>query len=209
MSISHGYATLAEIKNYLRITDTLDDTLLELCVETSSRMIDQATNRRFYADTTATTRTYPAYTPNLVYIDDLSSTDGLSVAIDTNGSGTFAQAWTRGTHYQLEPLNALADGSPVRAIRAIRGQVFPISVPTFWPQAFAAQALVSVTGKWGFPTVPTQIKMATLIQSSRLWKRPDSPLGVAGFGEMGAITLRRIDPDVHALIAPFALQAVF
>jgi hypothetical protein len=37
----------------------------------------------------------------------------------------------------------------------------------------------------------------------RLFKRYDSPLGVAGFGDIGAIRVGRIDPDVDALIMPF------
>jgi hypothetical protein len=209
MSIANGYATLADVKNALRITDTYDDTLLELCVETASRSIDQACNRRFYADASASERFYPAHTPNLVYIDDLATLSGLVVKIDSTGTGSFAQTWTLGEHYQAEPLNALAEGIPVRALRTIRGAILPVSTPTYWPQAFSGQALVSVTGRWGFPVVPTQIKMATILQAARLFKRPDSPLGVAGFGEMGAITVRNIDPDVRALISPFAVQAVY
>jgi hypothetical protein len=45
--------------------------------------------------------------------------------------------------------------------------------------------------------------MATILLSTRLYKRMDSPLGVAGIGELGVIRVSRIDPDIDALIMPF------
>jgi hypothetical protein len=39
--------------------------------------------------------------------------------------------------------------------------------------------------------------------ASRLFKRNDSPLGVAGFGDMGVMRVSRFDPDIEALIAPY------
>ena len=60
MAISNGYATLTEIKLFLGITDSVDDTLLEGMVEAASRSIDRMANRRFYLDATATARLYRA-----------------------------------------------------------------------------------------------------------------------------------------------------
>jgi hypothetical protein len=51
--------------------------------------------------------------------------------------------------------------------------------------------------------VPTAIKFATILLSSRLYKRMDSPLGVAGMGDIGVVRVSRIDPDIDALIQPF------
>jgi len=51
--------------------------------------------------------------------------------------------------------------------------------------------------------VPIQIVQATVILGSRIFKRNDSPLGVAGFGEIGVIRVGRFDPDVEAMIMPF------
>jgi len=48
MAITNGYATLAEIKAYMSISDTTDDSLLENLVESASRSIDRIANRRFY-----------------------------------------------------------------------------------------------------------------------------------------------------------------
>ena len=52
--------------------------------------------------------------------------------------------------------------------------------------------------------IPIAITQACVIQASRIFKRLDSPLGVAGFGELGAISVTRdIDPDVAQLVGPY------
>jgi hypothetical protein len=63
---------------------------------------------------------------------------------------------------------------------------------------------VKLTAVYGWPSVPIAIKQACVIQSSRIYKRLDSPLGVAGFGDLGAIRVTRdLDPDVAQLVAPY------
>jgi hypothetical protein len=39
--------------------------------------------------------------------------------------------------------------------------------------------------------------------AQRQFKRYDSPLGVAGVGDLGVMRISRIDPDVQALVSPF------
>jgi hypothetical protein len=57
--ITNGYATLAEVKAAARITDTIDDGLLETAIESSSRDIDAYTERVFFnTGATAVTRIY-------------------------------------------------------------------------------------------------------------------------------------------------------
>lgn len=51
--------------------------------------------------------------------------------------------------------------------------------------------------------VPAAIKLATLIQATRLMKRRDSPEGALGFADVGVIRLSGKDPDVAALLEPF------
>ena len=58
MTIVNGYATLAGVKDYLKIDDSIDDALLEQIIEAASRSIDQIANRSFYLDAAATSRTY-------------------------------------------------------------------------------------------------------------------------------------------------------
>jgi hypothetical protein len=66
------------------------------------------------------------------------------------------------------------------------------------------RATVRVEGTFGWDAVPDAIREATILQSSRLYTRLDSPLGVAGFGDMGAMRVSfKGDPDVAMLLAPF------
>lgn len=192
MAITNGYCSLSEVKASLRITDSVDDSLLELAVEAASREIDQATERTFYNMGTAT-RYFVARDPYFTEIDDLISLDTLKT--DPDGDNSYSVTWAAGD-YQLEPLNGFVGGviSPATGIRARDTYLFPME---------EEEALVEVRGVWGWSSVPVSIKQATVILASRIFKRNDSPLGVAGFGDLGVIRVGKLDPDVEALIHSF------
>jgi len=191
MAITNGYATLAQVKAAMRITDNVDDDLLETAIESASRQIDGHCERRFY--TTATTR---IYTPNdsfICEVDDLVSITSLKTSSDVDGS--FDTTWAS-TDYQLEPLNGIAGGMDVSytQIRATGDYLFPLS---------GGEATVQVIGTFGWDNVPSDIEQACIILSQRQYKRYDSPLGVAGIGDIGIIRVSRIDPDVASILAPY------
>jgi hypothetical protein len=191
MAITNGYCTLAQIKNSAGITDSVDDDLLELAVEAASREIDWATERQFFQ--TSATR---VYTPRDSYVTDIDDLVAVTtIKTSSAADGTFDTTWDT-TDYQLEPLNGLAGGivSPANSIRAVGDYNFPMS---------GGEATVQVVGTFGFSSVPTQITQATVLLGSRIFKRNDSPLGVAGFGDIGVIRVGRLDPDVEVMIAPF------
>lgn len=50
--------------------------------------------------------------------------------------------------------------------------------------------------------VPDNLREATKMLASRLFRRRLSPEGVAGFGDFGAVRVTRVDPDIEALITP-------
>lgn len=198
MAITNGYATLTDVKNALRITDALDDSLLETAIESASRMIDGYTARTFYNAGTAV-RNFAATDDLTCIIDDAIS---VTTVQSTDEIGDSYTTWAA-TDYQLEPLNSRSDGlyMPYTGIRAVNDYAFPV---------VDQQALVRITAVWGWASVPTAIKQATIIQASRLFKRLDSPLGVAGFGDMGAIRVGRyLDPDVEQLAMPFRIMRNF
>jgi len=197
MAITNGYCTLAELKGALRITDTVDDTLLETAINSASRAIDGACERTFYDEGTDT-RLYLPADSFLTEIDDLQSLTSLKTSPDGE---TFSVTWTA-TDYQLEPLNGKAGGitTPFTRIRAVGDYVFP-----FWDfnNVNHYEATVEVTGTWGFASIPDVINQATIIYAMRQFKRYDSPLGIAGFGDIGAMRVSRIDPDIESMIMPF------
>lgn len=197
MTITNGYASLNQLKAAVRITDSIDDSLLNMAIESASRMIDAECDRSFFSSGTATRDFVPndAYT---VDTDDL--TEIVSVKIDDAGEGTFPITLTT-TDYQAEPLNQRVSGNvfPVYRLRMIGDYLLPM---------WGKQATVRIQGVYGFTPLPIQITQATIIQASRIYKRLDSPLGVAGFGDMGAIRVGKVDPDVAQLIRPFKKYAV-
>jgi hypothetical protein len=192
MAITNGYCTLAQIKAAIRLTDALDDTLLEMAVESASRMIDAECDRNFYASGTAT-RDFQPNDEYTVDVDDLSSI--VSVKLDDAGELTFLITLET-NDYQIEPLNQRVSGNffPISRLRMVGEYLLPI---------YKKQATVRIQGVYGFTPTPIQVTQATVIQASRIFKRLDSPLGVAGFGDMGAIRVGKVDPDVSMLIRPF------
>jgi hypothetical protein len=192
------YAQLDDLKSLLRIpaSDTVDDAQLTRSIEAASRRIDGVCDRIFYQEPTATARVYDATNLASVSIDDVSTLDGFVVKVDDGFD--YATTLVLDVDFRVEPLNNLSKGLPVYRLVSLSG-IFPRST---------VRPGVQVTARWGFPSVPTAITEATLLMAGRLFKRGDSLLGVAGFTDMGVITVRGVDPDVDHLIQPFRRMAV-
>ncbi len=200
MAIVNGYATLSEVKAAARITDDIDDSLLETAIESSSRDIDAYTERVFFnTGATAVTRIYIPENIYLLETDDIIAVT--SIKSDTTGEGGFDQTWAS-TDYQLEPLNGLAGGiaTPFTRVRAVGDYLWPIYEPR---DINAGQASVQIVARFGFASIPSAIKQATILSSLRAYKRYESPTGVLGFSDMGVVRVGRLDPDVERLIQPY------
>jgi len=201
MAITNGYCSLADVKAAARITDTIDDTLLELSIESASREIDSYTERVFYS--TGGTPVARVYIPQDIYLvetDDIISVT--TVKSDSAGDGTFDITWAA-TDFQLEPLNGRAGGidTPATRIRAIGDYLWPVYEPR---NVNSNQASVQVTGVFGFATVPTAVRQACILSALRQYKRYESPTGVLGFSDIGAVRVgTKLDPDVERMIQPY------
>ena len=195
MAITNGYCTLSEIKERLLWPsgrDDSQDTTLERSIEASSRWIDGYCGRRFYADTDNATRYYTAVdTRTLFLADDVVSIGTL--ATDGDGDRTYEDTWSA-TDYDLQPLNAAADGEPYTSIA-----VTPQGNYSFSTQPKG----VEIYGKFGL-ACPADVKEACLMQALRIYKRKDAPFGVLGTTELGKLqTMAKIDVDVKVLLAPW------
>lgn len=196
MAITNGYCTLADVKAALRITDTIDDALLENSINSASRMIDQYCNRYFYSTSAGEVRYYKANDGFTCWIDDAQSIS--EVKTSSTDPLIFDTTWDV-ADYQVMPANRWANGAyyPITAITATDNLLFPV---------WADIALVKITGTFGWSSVPEPIKFACIIQASRLFKRLESPLGVAGVSDIGIMRVgANIDGDVAQLINPFRL----
>lgn len=195
--MANEYSTLANLKLFLTVeaSDTTRDTLLGIALEVASRSIDDYTGRRFYLDGAASARIFNPRRRQSFWsdggtleVDDIGSTTGLLVETGTVTIGGFGNAVDVTNEIDQYPENALARGLAVN--RLLRPVGF-ISSP---------YDRIRVTARWGWPAVPPEVVQATLIQASRLFKRKDSPEGVLGSADWGAVRVSQMDPDVKALV---------
>lgn len=191
-----NYCTVDQLKAALRITDSVDDTLLTNAIDAASRFVDGHCQRDFGAASGTATKDYiPSGLMERLPI--LDATAVLSVKIDDDLDGSFATTLVAGVDYQLEPVN-----SEVSGLDWPYTSIVPIE-DGYWPIEYGRKT-VRVEATYGWPAVPAAVEQATLMQASRLFARLDSPLGVAGFGEMGAMRVSfKVDPDVAMLLNPF------
>jgi hypothetical protein len=206
MAITNGYATLTEIKNYMSISDSTDNDLLENLVESASRSIDRIANRRFYLDSTASARLYRAYSNIFVFVDDIGTTSNLVVAMDEDGNGTYSKTLTLNTDYILDPLTSQSLNRPFT-------QLTMVSNTESWPifPGITSNGLrpgVQVTARWGWPSVPDDINMACLILTADLYKRKDAPGGILGLGDLGVVRMSPIGRDVTAMVRAYKKEVI-
>jgi hypothetical protein len=206
MAITNGYATLAEIKGYMSISDNTDNDLLENLVESASRSIDRIANRRFYLDATASARLYRAYSNIFVFVDDIGSTSGLIVKTDEDGNGTYSKTLTLNTDFILDPLTSQSLNRPFT-------QLTMVSNTESWPifPGITSNGLrpgVQVTAKWGWPAVPDDLNMACLILTADLYKRKDAPGGILGLGDLGVVRMSPIGRDVTAMVRAYKKEVI-
>jgi hypothetical protein len=127
-------------------------------------------------------------------VDDLTSIT--SIEIDEDLDDSFSTT-LRPIDFLPLPVNARSGGLEFPFTR-IRPQE-----DGYWPTAYG-RATVRVVGMFGWPETPDAVREATILQASRLFTRLDSPLGIAGFGDMGGMRVSfKGDPDVMMLLAPF------
>jgi hypothetical protein len=191
-----NYATLAQVKSALRITDQIDDSLLSTAISSASRWVDGWCDRDFTpAGTAVTSRDYtPNVTFGVIQIDDC--VEVTEVRVDDDLDRTFSKT-LQTVDWLPEPVNAKTYGLvlPFTRLRTYEDGYWPV---------FRGQPTVRVFARYGWPEIPSAVREATILQSSRLFTRLDAPLGIAGFGDLGGMRVSRfVDPDVEQLRAPY------
>ncbi|WP_245233821.1 hypothetical protein [Mycobacterium sp. PS03-16] len=173
-------------------TDTAE---LTLAIEAASRSVDRACDRQFGQLDTPQVRFYTArYDRDRrrweIPTDDFATTVGL--VVESAGLATGATI----TGVLPAPINAVANGSVWTSL-VVNADSSVIPDRT--------ENGVKVTAQFGWPEIPPTIKLATLIQASRLFARRHAPFGVAGNPEVGQMRLlERLDPDLAVSVRPFA-----
>lgn len=189
MALGDPYATLAEMKAYLSLSDvSTTDSQITDALASASAEIERHCERQFNKQAAATARVYKPNTSSAVWVDDFWTVTGLVVKTDADRDGVFEQTWTA-ADYELNPLNGIVDGQsgwPYYKLRAVgqNGLYFPV-----W-RRIPSRASVEVTASWGWNAVPAPVKQACMILAAMSFQLKDAPLGVAGMGEFGVIRVR-------------------
>ena len=181
-----SYATLAEFKAAVGITDNTDDAALQAVLDATDTLIDLYCDRKTGFGTASETRFYTAEDYQYVLTDDLVSITTLQTDDDANG--TYETTWTAGTDYVLAPRNAALDGFPYTEI----------DTSVTWPRNFPKDVYlgVRVAGVFGFPSVPAAVKQAEIIQANAVWSSRTAPFSVIGSADLGGIL--RMSRALHA-----------
>ena len=194
-----SYATLAEFKSSIGITDSTDDTPLQSVLDSADELINNYVDTKVgFGRTSSQTRYYTADRFDFVLTDPIVSISQL--ATDVNGDGTYSQTWTS-NDYILAPRNAALDNRPYTEI-----DTSPFSNADYnFPVGYLE---VKVTGIFGWPSVPAAVKQAALIQAGAIWSSRTAPFGVIGSQDLGGVLrmAAALHPEARILLEPYRLR---
>ncbi|MFP3908101.1 MAG: hypothetical protein ACLFWR_13815 [Acidimicrobiales bacterium] len=195
--MADDYASSADLKVWLGISDSVDDQAMNDAITAASRLVDEWCGRHFYkdgSDEEPATRYYVAADVDLLLTDDLVSVD--AVTVDSTGDDTPDRELSA-SQWRLEPVDAAGRGWPYTSIVTPKGET----------ARFTVGARVQVDGVFGWPDVPSPVKQATLHQAAMLFKSSkEGTLGVvaiAGFDGAGLRMTGRLHPQTELLLRPY------
>ena len=192
-----SYATLAEFKSSIGITDSTDDSALQSVLDATDQLINNYCDTKLgFATTSSQTRYYTA--DNLLYVLTDPIVTVTTLQTDDDGDGTYETTWSA-TDYILAPRNAATDGRPYTEIDT------NIQDTRLFPTGYLG---VKVIGTFGWAAVPSAVKQAALIQAGAVWSSRTAPFGVIGSQDLGGVMRmsRALHPEAQVLLEPYRLR---
>lgn len=189
-----SYATLAEFKSAVGITDSTDDSALQSVLDATDLLINNYCDTKVgFGITSSQTRYYT--TNSLLYVLTDPIVTVTTLQTDDDGDGTYETTWGA-SDYILAPRNASLDGRPYTEIDT------NVSTTRTFPTGFLG---VKVIGTFGFPSVPAAVKQAELIQAGAVWSSRTAPFGVIGSADLGGVMRmsRALHPEAQVLLEPY------
>lgn len=198
MALGDDYLTRDELKTYMGLEGTDQDSNVDEAISSASREIERHCHRQFNDAGSASVRRYVATQCHSIAVDDFWDDTGFVLEIDVNGDGT----WTTvdANDYQLTPLDRIRDGLPwvYWKIEMVGQTSLPVR----------RKASVRVTARWGWEAVPSDVKQAVKMLASDTFQVKDSRMGVAGSDQFGTIVRVRSNSLVEAKLKHFIRQKV-
>ena len=150
---------------------------LALAVGAASRWCDSYCGRRFWVDSSDSTRLFEAGSGLVTFDQDLTAFAQVSVSESDDGV-----SWTPVSSFRLRPYNAVPHTS--------------VQIPGY-------PSWIRVRGRWGWPSdLPDEVAQAALLTAARYYQRGDTPMFASGSNEY-ALPVAPRDADVEALLAPY------
>ena len=194
-----SYATLAEAKASLGITDSTDDAAIQSCLDAADQLINNYVDTKVgFGVTSSQTRYYTAQRFDFVLTDPIVTVTAL--ATDINGTGNYTQTWSA-NDYVLAPRNAALDSRPYTEIDTSPFSTAQLNFPTGYLE-------VKVTGTFGWPSVPAAVKQAALIQTGAIFASRTAPFGAVGGESLGGVLRMSaaLHPEARALLDAYRLR---
>lgn len=194
--MAEDYATTQELRERLGMShDLQEEPELALSLTSASRAIDDWTGQRFWADATVVARIFDGTKGRTIETGPIAYSAGVVVETDDNDDATFETTWAA-TDYTLVPLNAPADEEPWTGIRRAKAGT------RTWPTAADS---VRITARYGWASVPSRVKEATLLQAARWILRKDTPYGWVDMAntESAVKLAQALDADVQVMLSPY------
>ena len=185
-----AYCTTADVKDYLGISGTGDDTLIGTLVTAAQEVIDSHTRRTFEASGDTTRYfdySHECIDGDLLYLDQ----DLCSITTVTNGDSVVVAAGERTTL----PKN----DTPYYAIRLLSDS------GVYWTYDDEWMDSISIIGKWAYSTTaPADVKQACIRLASYMYRKKDAQMYDVTAIEAGVVIRPfGMPPDIKAILKPY------
>lgn len=200
MAVTDAYSTAATYRSVIDKTDTGEDAEILVDLTAVSRWLDRELGRFFTVDAGDIARDFRSpLSADTLYIDDLSVAPA-SVLVDDDDNGTPTLSYAV-ADYVLDPVNA-AKGAEPAPYTSLRVPGWSAKSP--WIKG----RLVRVTGRWGWPAIPSAIARGCIHLTALL--RMETPRAQAQISELGQLIT--MSPQsrliVDRLMAQYSKRAV-
>ena len=186
------YATLAEFKAHFREARADFDAELTIALDAAHRWVERQAGRVFKLDGAVTARSFTAHGLGRVRVDDIGAVAGLVIKTDHDRDLDYDITWESDEWVALRYPDR--PGYPYSVIHSTGARDFPAG----------HRRGVQVTADWGWPSVPEDVKEATILQAFYLYERSKSPHGIVGSADTGFVAMSgKGDPDARMILRPF------
>lgn len=192
-----AYCTNSDVKTYLGISSTSDDTLLTSLISRAQAAIDTHCRRTFESSTDTREFTVGVDTEDrMLYFDE----DIVTITTVTSNADSTSSTTVSSTEYVTHPRNV----KPYYAI-----EIKP-SVNKDWNFKNDPQGGVTVAGDWAYSTAPpADIVHACIRLSAFYYRQKDAQVfETTAIPDAGIVTVPLSFPeDVKALLAPYVKRS--